>query len=165
MLLAAVLSAAFVTTAFAQDTSSAMAGTVEMKTPHERQLFERVLCQCGDCARLPLSTCVCGWAENKRADLRRDLAAGKTVIEIQDEFAEQYGAKAIAIPRDRGLDRALWAVPVVAILLAAGGITVMGRRWVKRSQFLSANEVAAPRDEKDEGLDRALDEDLRRLDD
>src|SRR5690606_19101242 len=79
------------------DSSSLMAGTVEMKSPEEKQLFERVLCQCGDCARLPLSTCICGWAEQKRAELRLDLAAGKGVSEIQAAFAEQYGAKAIAI--------------------------------------------------------------------
>jgi len=161
----AALSAFGVSTAFGQDSSSAMAGTVEMKTPQEKQLFERVLCQCGDCARLPLSTCICGWAENKRADLRIDLAAGKTVTEIQDEYAERYGAKAIAIPRDRGLDRALWAVPVVAILLAAGGITFMGKRWVKRNELAGATEGAATSETKDDALDRALDEDLRRLDD
>ena len=43
-----------------------MAGTVTMSTPEEKQLFDRVLCQCGGCARLPLSGCVCHWAEEKR---------------------------------------------------------------------------------------------------
>ncbi len=151
-------------TAFA-DTSSMMAGTVEMKTPEERQLFERVLCQCGECARLPLSTCICGWAEDKRVHLRLDLAAGKSVSEIQDRFAEQYGAKAIAIPRDKGLDRALWAVPLIGFVAAACGIAFLGMRWVKRNkaaQASGAETVAA--DAGDDALDRALDAELKRFD-
>jgi cytochrome c-type biogenesis protein CcmH/NrfF len=134
-----------------------------MKTPEEKQLFERVLCQCGGCARLPLSTCICDWAEKKRAELLLDLGAGKSVSEIQAAYAEQYGAKAIAIPRDKGLDRALWAVPVAAFALAAGGLTLLGRRWVKRNQ--GAPAAAGMPGEGDAALDAELDEELRRLGD
>jgi cytochrome c-type biogenesis protein CcmF len=152
-------------TAFAQsaDSSSLMAGTVAMSSPEERQLFDRVLCQCGGCARLPLSGCVCHWAEEKRADLRSALAAGKSVTEIQSEYAEQYGPKAIAIPRDKGLDRALWAVPIAGFVLAAGGIALLGRKWVRKNA--SAPQPAAPVVGAAESeLDRALDEELRKRD-
>lgn len=162
LVLAAILLAGG--TAFAQASSSLMAGNVAMSTPEEKQLFERVLCQCGECARLPLSTCICGWAEEKRAELRLDLAAGKSVTDIQTAYAEQYGAKAIAIPRDKGLDRALWAVPIAAFVLAAGGLTVLGRKWVKRGQQSAPESAPATSDGSDAALDSALDEELRRLD-
>ncbi|MFT3926285.1 MAG: cytochrome c-type biogenesis protein CcmH [Myxococcales bacterium] len=145
-----------------------MAGNVEMHSAEERQLFERVLCQCGGCARLPLSNCICHWAEEKRAELRADLAAGKTVTQIQDAFAEQYGVKAIAIPRDKGLDRALWAVPIAAFVAAAGGIAYLGRRWVKRSQAVAGGpadaSVGAAGEVRDDALDRELDAELKRFD-
>jgi cytochrome c-type biogenesis protein CcmF len=150
--------------ASAQDRSSLMAGTVEMKTPEERQLFERVLCQCGDCERLPLSTCACGWAERKRAELRLDLAAGRGVTEIANAYAEQYGAAAIAIPGDRGLDRALWAVPISGFVLAAFGLSWLGRRWVRKNTEDKKPEDAAAAPKVDDALDRALDDELRRLD-
>jgi len=156
--------------AMAQDSSSLMAGTVAMNSPEEKQLFDRVLCQCGGCARLPLSGCICHWAEEKRAELRQDLAAGKPVVEIQDDYAEQYGAKAIAIPRDKGLDRALWAVPIAAFVLAAGGITVLGRKWVKRSaqsrELQVGGEPAEQGDKRTESreLDEKLDAELKRMD-
>jgi hypothetical protein len=58
----------------------------------------------------------------------------------------------------------LWAVPIGAFVLAAGGLAWLGRSWVKRSQRAqaeaSAGGVAAP----DEALDRALEDELRRLD-
>jgi cytochrome c-type biogenesis protein CcmF len=162
LLLGCSLSVSF---ALAQDSSSAMAGTVEMHSAEERQLFAHVLCQCGGCARLPLDSCICEWAEKKRTELRQDLAAGKPVREIQAAFAEQYGAKALAIPGDKGLDRALWAVPITAFVLAAGGITWLGLRWVKRNQRELAVAGAKPAEARDDALDRALDEELRRLDD
>ncbi len=177
--------------AAAQDSSSLMAGSVAMNTPQERQLFERVLCQCGDCARLPLSTCVCGWAEQKRAELRLDLAAGRSVSDIQSSYAEQYGPKAISIPSDKGLDRALWAVPLAAFVAAAGGLTLLGRRWVKRDaggppdgpsdgagggaarvgdgstgvgEARTGGSAAASGAPDDAELDRQLDEELKRRD-
>jgi cytochrome c-type biogenesis protein CcmF len=149
----------------AQDSSSLMAGNVSMKTPEEKQLFERLLCQCGGCARLPLSGCICHWAEEKRAQLIAALSAGKSVNELQNEYAEEYGAKAIAIPRDKGLDRALWAVPVSAFALAAGGLTWLGRRWVKRNQLAAASAGPVVAEAKDDALDAALDEELRKLGD
>jgi cytochrome c-type biogenesis protein CcmH/NrfF len=123
-----------------------------------------VLCQCGGCARLPLSSCICEWAEKKRSELLLDLAAGKSVTELQAAYAEQYGVKAIAIPRDQGLDRALWAVPVAAFVVAAGGLTMLGRRWVKKSQANPAPALAAASAQED-ALDKELDEELRRLGD
>jgi cytochrome c-type biogenesis protein CcmF len=157
-----------VASARAQDSSSLMAGHVEMKTAEERQLFERVLCQCGGGARLPLSTCVCEWAEKKRAELLSELGAGRGVSELQEAYAEQYGPKALAIPRDKGLDRALWVVPVAAFALAAGGLAYLGRRWVKRGQAAALAEapaLAGMAEGKDDALDAALDEELRRLKD
>jgi cytochrome c-type biogenesis protein CcmF len=147
----------------ALDSSSLMAGTVEMKSPEERRLFERVLCQCGGCERLPLSTCICEWAEGKRAQLRVDLAAGREVNDIVTAYSEQYGAAAIAIPGDKGLDRALWAVPIGGFVLAAFGLSWLGKRWVKKNAA-SAPAVAEGKADAPDALDDALDEELRRLD-
>jgi cytochrome c-type biogenesis protein CcmF len=160
MLLAALLFAG--SSALAQDSSSLMAGNVAMNGPEEKLLFERVLCQCGGCARLPLSSCVCEWAESKREQLRLDLAGGKTVSEITDDYAKQYGPKGLATPPDKGLDRALWAVPISGFVVAAGGIAWLGRRWVKRNSEARASEPVAS--VADSEFDRALDEELRKRD-
>ncbi|MET0344350.1 MAG: cytochrome c-type biogenesis CcmF C-terminal domain-containing protein [Polyangiales bacterium] len=144
------------------DSSSLMAGNVEMKTPEEKQLFTRLLCQCGGCARLPLSGCICPHAEEARAEIRHDLAAGRPLADIQNDYAEKYGPKAIAIPSDKGLDRALWAVPITAFVAAAGGLAYLGRRWVKRSK--DAQAANAPAEAGDAELDRELDAELKRLD-
>ena len=87
------------------------------------------------------------------------------MTQLQNEYAEQYGSKALSIPRDKGLDRALWAVPVTAFALAAGGLTLLGRRWVKRNQVAQSAAVAGAPEAGDAALDAALDEELRKLND
>jgi cytochrome c-type biogenesis protein CcmF len=130
----------------AQDegSSSLHAATVTIADPRERQLFERLLCMCGDCQRLPLSTCGCSEADAERAQLRRRLARGESMASIIASYREEYGPKAIAIPADQGLDRALWAVPIAAIVIAMGGGLWLGVRWSRRSSAMAARATAEP---------------------
>jgi cytochrome c-type biogenesis protein CcmF len=144
------------------DSSSSLhAGSVVINDPVERQLFGRLLCQCGDCARLPLDTCACGWADDKRVEIRGLLAAGEEPTKIQESYRAQYGAKALAIPSDEGLDRALWAVPMAGMVFAVGFIVMMGRRWQRRG--VSAGKVVAASAAGAREYDSRLDEELERL--
>ncbi len=149
--------------ASAQDTSSLHAGSVTMRNAEERQLFARLLCECGDCQRLPLSTCACGWAERARAEIRKDMAAGKTPVEIQDAYREEHGPQSIAIPADEGLDRLLWAVPFAVIALAAIQLFRWGRRW-KRDEGGAALASGDGKGSEEARYDAALDAELDRLD-
>lgn len=159
----------WVNSAHAQsDSSSSLhAGTVEINDPTERQLFERLLCMCGDCQRLPLSSCGCAFAEDLRADLRGELAAGRTVPELQADYRTRFGAAAISLPTDSGLDRALWVVPLSGLALALGVLLAVGRRWQRRG----ARDLASDTGEsKGEGkntreYDDRLDDELRRFED
>jgi cytochrome c-type biogenesis protein CcmF len=146
----------------ADGSSSLHAGSVTMHNPHEKQLFERLLCMCGDCQRLPLSTCSCSVADDLRAKIRAKIAAGVPDLKIQDDYREEFGAQAIAIPSDKGLDRALWAVPVAAIAVAAGLLIWRGRKWVAPPPAPAGASGLAPN--AAEGYDAALDAELRKLD-
>jgi len=142
--------------------SSLMAGTVEMKNPTEKQLFPRLLCMCGGCQRLPLSSCICSWAEKMRAKIRDDLDLGVSVAKIQDDYRAEHGSRSIAIPSDRGLDRALWAVPLTLIAIMAGFLVWRGKKWMRTGPVLATASGVAPG--AAEGYDAALDDELRKLD-
>jgi cytochrome c-type biogenesis protein CcmF len=167
-LLAAAVAFALIapTLAHAQNdgSSSLHAGSVTMRNAEERQLFSRLLCECGDCQRLPLSSCVCSWAEHMRTRIRGELAQGKSPAQVQDEYRADFGAQAIAIPADKGLDRALWAVPFGVIALMAGLIFRWGRRWRGQSRAAVKSAQAAPAVPTDARFDAALDHELDRLD-
>jgi cytochrome c-type biogenesis protein CcmF len=144
-------------------TSSLHAGSVSMKNDTEKQLFQRLLCMCGGCQRLPLSSCICKEAEDMRSKIRDKLAAGVTPSRIQEDYRSEMGAQAIAIPSDKGLDRALWAVPLSAIAVAAGALVWVGKKWMKPRSAAAASAGVAPA--PGEGYDAALDAELRKLDD
>jgi cytochrome c-type biogenesis protein CcmF len=150
--------------------SSLHAGTVVIHDPEERQLFSRLLCQCGTCARLPLDTCACGWAEAKRAEVRGRLAAGESPAGIQASYGAQYVAAALAVPPDQGLGRAIWAIPLAAGGFAVAGIVLLGRRWKARGDAAHAATAPAAGDEArateaNADYDARLDDELRRLED
>ncbi len=155
------------------DSSSSLhAGTVEIHSAEEAKLFERLLCQCGECQRLPLSTCACSWAEHARAQVREQLAQGMTVVQVQERYRQEHGAKAIAIPSDKGLDRALWAVPLLLMLAAVGTLIVLGKRWRQRAQSVSADTQMAQASPvqsnvpaTDVNYEQALNDELRKLED
>ncbi len=157
--------ALFASTASAQadGTSSLHAGTVEIHDPVERQVFERLLCQCGDCARLPLSTCACSVAENMRAEVRGQIASGMSVVQIQAAYRERFGPASISVPSDEGLDRALWAAPLLAIGAAFVGLWVVAARWRDRGREASVARGDAPAGARNE-MDDRLDDELRKLD-
>jgi cytochrome c-type biogenesis protein CcmF len=145
----------------ADGSSSLHAGSVSMKNPIEKQLFERLLCMCGDCQRLPLSSCSCSVADEMRAKVRDKLAAGVSPQTIQDDYRQEFGARAIAIPSDHGLDRALWAVPLGLIAAAAGVLIWRGKKWVLPAPKLAGPSLAP---HSADGYDAALDAELRKLD-
>jgi cytochrome c-type biogenesis protein CcmF len=155
-----------VASAQSNSSSSLHAGSVVINDPVERQLFGRLLCQCGDCARLPLDTCACGWADEARMEIREQLEAGASPLDIQSSFRAKYGNKALAIPSDQGLDRALWAFPVAAMLAAVGLIVMLGRRWQRRGH---AHDLAVAdarlTDTRRGEYDARLDEELDRFED
>ena len=134
--------------------SSLHAGSVTMHNPVERKLFAHLLCQCGDCARLALDSCGCGWAENARAEIREELSAGKSVEQIEADYLARYGAKSLAVPGDKGMDRALWLVPILLMVIAVIGIVLLGRRW--RSLAPQRDGEAASDSDYQAKIDREL---------
>ena len=168
---AALLSSASVARA-QQDSSTMHAANITIEDPDQRRLFERLLCMCGDCQRLPLSTCGCSEADTTRSELRARLARGESIAAIVASYREEYGAKAIAIPADSGLDRALWAAPIGAIVVAMGGIIWLGWRWSKRGAApvapvsnVAGEPTAAAKAAGDAEYDRKLEDELRNLED
>lgn len=162
--------------AFAQEHDSSgpppVGGSSETLSPEERRLFDRMLCMCGTCARLPLATCTCGWAAAMRASMRRRLAAGMSADQIVNEYVARFGAAALAVPPDAGHNRAVYALPLAALLASGGLAFYLVRRWQRSGaravepgtgESLRPAAGAAPLTRDD--YDRRLDEELRGLDD
>ena len=68
-------------------------------------------------------------ALQERAFIRQQIAAGKDKAQIKAALVDQYGEEILAQPKASGFNATLWIVPIVIVLLAAGGIGVALRRW------------------------------------
>jgi len=143
-------------------------GTVEIHNETERQLFWSLICTCG-CPRETLGTCACDIASARREALRELLDQGKSVEQAQDAYVALYGAKSLAVPRNKGSNRLLWAVPAGLIVLGGWFAVHTMRRFQQRSRDVDALKAKEkPSSAKDssgrDDYDDRLDQELKDLD-
>lgn len=64
--------------------------------------------------------------------IKTDLQQGKTTGQIRAEMVSDYGPTILESPQKRGLTLLVWVVPVVAVVVAVGGLALAFRRWGRR---------------------------------
>jgi len=138
-------------------------GTVEIHDETERQLFWSLICSCG-CPRETLGTCACDFAAARRDELRAMISEGKTVEQAQDAYVARYGAKYLAVPRNQGANRAIWAAPLLAIIGGAFFVIRTLRRWQRATQYVPTSGPAPKETKKRDAYDDKLDQELQDLD-
>ena len=79
-----------------------------------------------------------------RQEIRRRVDAGATDDEVRAYLISRYGKDIVLTPEGTGVAALVWALPVAALVCAAGGLALAFRRW----------RVRAPRRPTDE--DRLL---------
>ena len=95
------------------------------------------------------------------------LAKGDTPQQIIDDYTQEYGTAALAIPPDKGAMKAIYVAPLFAIAGAGVALAVLLRRWranessAKRrsDDAKTGNDVdAKARDAYDDRIDSELEE-------
>lgn len=143
-------------------------GTVGIENDTERKLFWSLICTCG-CPRETLGTCTCGWAHERRTELRAMIDSGMSIEQAQEAYSKRFGTQALAVPPSSGSNRLLYLAPLVLIVAGAGFVIAVLRRWSRKSapaptpatKPLDGSPATKPsRDD----LDDKLDDELRRMD-
>lgn len=96
-------------------------------TERTRSVAETVRCpQCTDksMAASDAPTSVAG-----KKEIRRQLAAGRSPDEVRAWFADRYGNDILLTPARRGIEGLIWAIPVVAFVVAAAVLAATFLRW------------------------------------
>ena len=80
-----------------------------------KQLF------CPTCENTPVDVCPTQTCSDWRADIRQQLAEGRSEPEILAYFADYYGPEVLASPPREGFGLVAWYLPVVVVLVAVVG--------------------------------------------
>lgn len=69
-------------------------------------------------------------SQNIRDEIARQVAAGRTDGEIRAYINDRFQDQGLLlVPSKTGIDSLVWVLPVVALVLAAGGLFVAFRKW------------------------------------
>ena len=111
--------------AFAAFTSAAHAQKASLP-----DIEDEVMCvECGTVLSVSSSPV----AQQERAFIREQIAAGKDKAQVKAALVDEYGEEILAKPEADGFNATLWIVPIALVLLAAGGIGVALARWRRTS--------------------------------
>lgn len=85
--------------------------------------------RCPVCQGESIQDSPAGLAQEMRAVVREQLAAGRTPEEVKKYFSDKYGEWILLRPRARGWNVIVYVLPVVALLLGALVVMRVTRRW------------------------------------
>ncbi len=98
---------------------------------------------CPVCEGIPLDVCTTEACARWRAEIRAQLAAGRSDEEIKAEFVRQYGERVLALPQASGFTLGVWVLPPLALVLGGLGLWAYLRRRPQPATTGSAPEPAA----------------------
>jgi cytochrome c-type biogenesis protein CcmH/NrfF len=112
---------------------------------------------CVEC-RTALNVSTSPVADQERAFIREKIAQGLDKQQIKAALVDAYGPDVLGEPQSKGFDLTVWLVPGALVILAAGGVVLLARRWRREA---APEPAAADLDPADA---RRLDADLAAFD-
>ena len=132
------------------------------KHPSESALEQELVCTtCHE----PLDESTSPLAMQMKAQIRKQIAAGRTKTQIEDYFVAELGPQVLAVPRSSGFDLLAWLLPFGAILFGAGAVGLGARAWLRERPGSDGGlEALPPEPRLAPGLDARVDQELAHFD-
>lgn len=116
-------------------------GGDESLTAHTRRLASEL--RCVDCESLSVADSATQSARATRADISARIAHGESDAEIRQVYVDRYGETILLKPASDGLGALVWALPIAALVLGAGGLVIALRRWGRQPRLSASPEDEA----------------------
>jgi len=99
--------------------------------PTDAQRVSRITSEvrCPTCKGLSAAESDAPPARAIRDEVLRRVQAGETDGEIRGYLVSRYGKEILLKPEAKGVATLVWALPVVAVVGAIGGLVLVFRRW------------------------------------
>jgi cytochrome c-type biogenesis protein CcmH/NrfF len=125
----------------------------ETVTPADRVLALTQSIRCPQCAGQSVAESDVSVAREIRREIAQRVEQGQTDDQIRAYFASAFGSDALLTPPSDGVGGLVWILPVVAVVVALGGLAVAFRRW--------SGDVPVPATDDDRALvDQALNDEV-----
>lgn len=89
--------------------------------------------RCPVCQNLSVADSSSRLAHEMRADIARDLRAGRSPDEVRDEFVAAYGEWILLAPPKTGINWMPWIAPVLLLVFGGAAAASSIKRWAARS--------------------------------
>jgi cytochrome c-type biogenesis protein CcmH len=99
------------------------------RTVHQRVQDLASELRCPDCEGLSVADSSSSSARAIRADVERRIRAGEDDEEIRQAYVDRFGESILLNPEGGGLGVIVWGLPVLVLVVGAGGIALALRRW------------------------------------
>jgi cytochrome c-type biogenesis protein CcmH len=99
------------------------------RTERERARDLAAELRCPDCEGLSVADSSSSSAQAIRADLRRRIRAGQSDETIRQGYVDRFGESILLNPEGEGLGVLVWGLPVLVLVVGAGGLVIALRRW------------------------------------
>lgn len=97
--------------------------------------------RCPVCQNLSVADSSSRLAHEMRADIARDLRAGRSPDEVRDEFVAAYGEWILLAPPKTGINWMPWIAPVLLLVFGGAAAASSIKRWAARSSPGSPGHV------------------------
>lgn len=111
-------------------------GGEESLSAHTRRLSTEI--RCVDCEGLSVADSATQTARATRADIRNRIAHGESDGEIRQVYVDRYGETVLLKPSSDGIGVLVWALPIAALVLGAGGLVIALRRWGREPRLTAS---------------------------
>jgi cytochrome c-type biogenesis protein CcmH len=121
---------------------------------HTRSLASEL--RCVDCEGLSVAESSTASARQQRRDIEARIRRGQSDDEIRQVYVDRFGESILLKPSSNGIGVIVWALPVVVLVVGAGGLVLALRRWQRQPRLVAtdadealvahAREEGEPRD-------------------
>lgn len=125
------------------------------KSIEERTRSVAATLKCPECTDKSMAASDAPTSVAGRAEIKRQLEAGRSPKEIRSWFEDRYGSSILLTPQRNGVQGLIWVIPVVVIIGASAGLAALFIRWRRVDDIVvdpddEAIVAKARRDEPDQ---------------
>jgi cytochrome c-type biogenesis protein CcmH len=111
-------------------------GGEESVPAHTRRIASEL--RCVDCQGLSVADSATQTARATRADIADRIRRGESDAEIRQVYVDLHGEAVLLKPANDGLGALVWAIPILALVLGAGGLVLALRRWSRQPRLAAS---------------------------